>query len=647
MAWMCVDHMKHSAKVLAWIILATVGGVRADDAVASSNESQSAHWDKAGYLVKSASEGSHNVYLFPSASEPLRQGFVRIINHSGSAGEIRIDPVDDSGRSFDTIVLSIDANRTIHFNSDELEGGNTAKGLSGMTGAGQGSWRLAFSSDLDIEVLSYIRTMDGFLTSMHDVAPAGGDVHHVAIFNPGSNRDQESRLRLVNPGTETAEVSIRGMDDKGRAGSGEVQLSVNGGTAREISAHQLESGDTSLSGSLGDGAGKWRLEVESEQDIVAMSLLESPTFHLTNLSTVPMATDDGVHLVPLFPRAGDESDRQGFVRVINGSKTAGEVSIQAYDDSERDYDAITLVISANEVKHFNSDDLELGNPGKGLSGGLGTGEGDWRLELSSDLEIQVLSYIRTKTDGFLTSMHDVVPSADLRHRVAVFNPGSNIEQVSLLRVINPGGQVAQLTIAGVDDRGMPGDSEVTLSVSPGGSRTVAASELEEGTDGLDGMLGDGAGKWQLALTSDVPLLAMSLLRSKTGHLTNLSTSRGAGGIDEEPVAQIAEEVFRQSISGPIVQSKCVTCHVADGVSGTTRLVFVGEVNPDHQGANLGVFRGFLAEVDDGAAYILQKIQGQLSHGGGVQVEAGSEDYSNMERFLTLLDEDADSAAVTP
>ena len=405
----CVDRMKHSAKVLAWIILAIVGGVGADDSVANSNESQSARWAKAGQQVISASEGSQNVYLFPSASESLRQGFVRVINHSDRAGEVRIEPVDDSGRSFDTIVLSIDANQTIHFNSNDLEGGNAAKGLSGSTGAGQGSWRLAFSSDLDIEVLSYIRTMDGFLTSMHDVAPAGGDVHQVAIFNPGSNRDQESRLRLINPGTETAEVSIRGLDDKGRPGSGEVQLSVDGGTAREISAQQLESGDTNLSGSLGDGAGKWRLEVESEQGIVAMSLL----------------------------------------------------------------------------------------------------------------------------------------------------------------------------------------------------------------------------------------------RSKTGHLTNLSTSRRAGGIDEEPVAQTAEEVFRQSISGPIVQSKCVTCHVADGVSGTTRLVFVGEVNPDHQGVNLGVFRGFLAEVDDGASYILQKIQGQLSHGGGVQVEAGSEDYANMDRFLTLLDEEAESAGVTP
>ena len=169
-----------------------------------------------------------------------------------------------------------------------------------------------------------------------------------------------------------------------------------------------------------------------------MSLLESPTEHLTNLSTVPAVPEDGVHGVPLFPAAGDESGRQGFVRVINHSASDGDVSIKAYDETERDYEALNLTIGANEVVHFNSDDLEQGSPSKGLSGGTGAGEGNWRLELTSDLVIEVLSYIRT-TDGFLTAMHDVAPSGGTRHRVAVFNPGSNRNQESLLQADQSGG----------------------------------------------------------------------------------------------------------------------------------------------------------------------------------------------------------------
>ena len=599
-------------------------------------------WTAASAIRKSGTDTIHHVYLFPSASEPLREGFVRVINHSAEAGEVDIAPTDDSGRTFDALTLSLDANQTKHFNSGDLEFGNEGKGLTGSTGSGQGDWRLSFSSELDIEVLSYIRTEDGFLTAMHDVAPEAEDgVWRIAIFNPGSNRNQVSILRLINPGDEPAEITIRGTDDIGNA-SGEVTLSLDTGMAREVSAEQLEMGDSGLAGMLGDGSGKWRLAVESDQPIVALSLLESPTDHLTNLSTVPEAPEDGVHSVPLFPAAGDASGRQGFVRVINGSAISGEVTIRAYDESERDYEPITLTIGSNEVVHFNSDDLEQGSSSKGLSGGTGAGEGDWRLQLVSDLDIEVLSYIRTE-DGFLTAMHDVVPSAGTRHRVAVFNPGSNRNQESLLRLINASDQGAEITIRGIDDKGMSGEDEVSLTLTAGESHTVEAWELEDGTDGLTGRLGDGSGKWQLMVEADQPVVAMSLLRSPTGHLTNLSTApvRGAkGGAVQEP--ETAEAVFQRLISGPIVQSKCITCHVEGGASGNTRLVFVPESDPDHEAINLKAFRDFLDEEEDGAGYILNKIQGALGHGGGIQVAAGTDEYANMERFLRLLGEDVAS-----
>ena len=216
-------------------------------------------------------------------------------------------------------------------------------------------------------MLSYIRTEDGFLTAMHDAAPVDGNIHRVVIFNPGTNKNQVSRLRLINLTEETAEVTIRGTDDKGLPGTGEVSVSLQAGTATEITAEALESGGSGFEGMLGDGSGKWRLEVESGQAIVAISLLESPTDHLTNLSTVPKEPEDGVHVVPLFPKAGDTSGRQGFVRAINRSDTAGEIRIKAYDETERDYEPVMLTIGANEVVHFNSDDLEQGRSSKGLS----------------------------------------------------------------------------------------------------------------------------------------------------------------------------------------------------------------------------------------------------------------------------------------
>ena len=217
--------------------------------------------------------------------------------------------------------------------------------------------------------------------------------------------------------------------------------------------------------------------------------------------------------------------------MINHSGTEGEVEVVAIDAAGVRYGPVPLSIGAGATLHFNSNDLERGNPDKGLPEGVGSGTGDWRLELTGEPDIEVLAYVRTK-DGFLTAMHDLAPSAGSRHRVAVFNPGSNPNQVSLLRLINPGELTVEVSISGIDDAGESPGGTVTLSLPPGAARTVAAADLEAGGEGLDGALGDGAGKWRLAVESASPIEVMSLLRSPTGHLTNLSTAPGRGaGID--------------------------------------------------------------------------------------------------------------------
>jgi len=136
--------------------------------------------------VDASSNVAGRAFLFPSASDALREGFVRVVNHSAWTGDVQIHAVDDAGRRFDAVTLEVDANETIHFNSKDLEAGNPDKGLSDGTGAGEGDWRLDFSSNLDIEVLAYIRTSDGFLTGMNAIAPMEEDGCRVAIFNPGS-----------------------------------------------------------------------------------------------------------------------------------------------------------------------------------------------------------------------------------------------------------------------------------------------------------------------------------------------------------------------------------------------------------------------------------------------------------------------------
>ena len=238
--------------------------------------------------------------LFISAAHDTQQGFIRIINHSEEQGIVNVRAIDDSGRPFPPADMSpkeitIAARQTLHFNSDDLEMGNPLDnpdkitGLEDGIGSGTGNWRLVLESELDIEPLVYVRTWDGFLTSMHDLVPAAAMKHEVAIFNPGRNPNQIGKLRLINPSDADIQVEITGVNDKGGApDDAPVTITLPAGEVREVTSKELEDGRSDFTGSFGflePEFGRWRLFVSADGEILVMSLLESPTGHLTNLST--------------------------------------------------------------------------------------------------------------------------------------------------------------------------------------------------------------------------------------------------------------------------------------------------------------------------------------------------------------------------
>ena len=495
-----------------------------------------------------------HISTFAPKSHETRQGFARVVNHGDSTATIQMEAFNDAGQRHGPVTLTLGAGEAAHFNSTDLEDGNEDKGLSGNTGTGSADWRIELRGD-GLEALSYMRTEDGFVTSLHDTAPLLEPVavienddgeralehrYDVAIFNPGRNTNQVSTLRLVNSGEYPAEVTVTGIDDQGASGENAATLNLAAHSSRSISAADLESGDGFRDGEgLGAGTGKWRLVVSSDQPILVASLLESPTGHLTNLSTVPdNKTSNRVstsHVVPLFPAHGDANDRQGFVRVINRGDAEGNVEIRVQDDTDGEFETLTLPLEANQSVHFNSEHLETGE-GADWTDGIGEGEGDWRLTLTSELDLDVLAYIRRTSDGFLTSMHDFVRRTGTdTYEVAFFNPGKNANQVSRLRILNTGEEDASVRITGTDDAGNPspgmGNADdpspgtVSLTVPTGAARTFSAQELESGNDDFTGALGAGVGKWRLSVTSDEPIRVMSLLENQgTGHLTNLSTA---------------------------------------------------------------------------------------------------------------------------
>ena len=239
-----------------------------------------------------------------------------------------------------------------------------------------------------------------------------------------------------------------------------------------------------------------------------------------DLSTTASADS---YAVPLF-LSTDDSRRHGFLRIVNRSNRDGSVRIYAIDDAGARFGPVELDLAAESAAHINSNDLERGNAEKGLSGGVGAGQGQWRLELATDLDILARSYVRTD-DGFVTRLHGTSTlENDNTCVVDFFNPSSNHNQVSELRLANPSDRDAQVVVAGMDDQGQDApDGEVHLTLPARETHAITAYDLEAGAGTVFGRLGDGVGKWRLSLSSDRPIEITNLLHSPTGYVTVAST----------------------------------------------------------------------------------------------------------------------------
>ena len=139
----------------------------------------------------------------------------------------------------------------------------------------------------------------------------------VPVFNPGSNPDQVSQLRLVNPDSVPVAVHIEGVDDDGVIS--ELSITLPPGLALTATAQDLESGEPTgwplgavLEGSLGDGTGKWQLILTADAPVIVMSLLESPTGHLSNLSAAPALVWRGLTVAPESRCPGNRYDRDEY-----------------------------------------------------------------------------------------------------------------------------------------------------------------------------------------------------------------------------------------------------------------------------------------------------------------------------------------------
>ena len=457
-------------------------------------------------------EEVHTVPYVPSASSEGHAGLVRIESRSVVSGEVSVVAVDDAGRRVEAGRLTLGAGAAVEFEMAAMESGDASLGLAG-TGPGEGDWRLEMTTELDIEARAYARS-EAFLAALHDAVLLSGEVE-LPFFNLGGDA-RRSVLRLANARGEPAAVSVRGVDDAGRA-AGPVTAELGPWEARSYAASELESGSAAgLTGSLGDGDGRWRLTLSADRgSAYATNLLLDGS---GVLSSVPGGVSrGGFHRVPLFPSASDGEGRRGLVRVVNRSADSAEVSIDAFDATDRAYERLELTLAGEASGQFDSSDLERGNAEKGLTGSTGPGEGDWWLELSSASDIELLSYVDTASGPLsaLRGTSGVETQSGMRYEALLWGESGEV------RLLNAGGGPAEVRLSGTDDAGSSGGA-VELTLAPWSARTLTATALAEGEAGLRGALGAGTGNWRLRLEADRELDVLSLVRGAGGMLSDVS-----------------------------------------------------------------------------------------------------------------------------
>jgi hypothetical protein len=116
-----------------------------------------------------------DVYVINPAGNTTAQSFIRVINPSNGAGTVSIVGTDDAGNVSTPVSFSLAAGASMQINSEDLENGNAAKGLTGSWGNGAGKWRAVVTGEFaGMRVQSLNRNYnDGTVTNLTDADGKG------------------------------------------------------------------------------------------------------------------------------------------------------------------------------------------------------------------------------------------------------------------------------------------------------------------------------------------------------------------------------------------------------------------------------------------------------------------------------------------
>ena len=330
--------------------------------------------------------------------------------------------------------------------------------------------------------------------SLHATLP------YVAPAGSGFDR---ALVRVLNDSAQPNTVQVTGYDDTGRR-FGPVPLSIAAREAATLTSAALESGGSGFAG-LGAGEGWWRLELEGERPFRAGMYYRTADRFMAELSAPVAGEQDGsgqwAYDVGFF-NPGSNTAKVSRLRLANPNDQAAQVDIAALDDRGREAPrgTVGMRLPAQGAATLTAQALE--NGGSGFTGRLGDGAGKWRLTVTADRPLLVMSLLHATQTGHLANLSAIAQGAQgsAPPPPPPGTPDLVVESPSVSdSSLNAG---ARFTLsARVRNQGDATSAATTLRYYRSSDATISRSDTTVGTDAVGSLSASGASGESISLTA--------------------------------------------------------------------------------------------------------------------------------------------------